>query len=132
MAALLTIAQELDLVELINRYVPEGRSGRKPTRAQLTVGATLLLAAVGRACCPTSKQGWYEWCQTTSLEYLCRRSFKALDSQHFWDQMQAFDVEHIAEIEQELVKRLIDKYAIQLDTLLFDTSNFFHLHRHHQ
>jgi transposase len=124
-AALLTIAQELNLVELINRYVPAGRSGRPPQRANLTVGATLVLAAIGRACCPTSKQGWYEWCQTTSLEYLCRRSFKALDSQHFWDQMQAFAVEHIGEIEQALVKRLIETYAIELDTLLFDTSNFF-------
>jgi transposase len=124
-AALLNIALELDVVGLLNTYIPQGKNGRKPKRDGLTVGATFLLAALGRACCPTSKDGWYEWCKTTSLEYCLRRSFQALDSQHFWDQMHVFPVERIPEIEEELVQRLIETYEIQLDTLLFDTSNFF-------
>lgn len=124
-AALLNIALELDIVGLLNTYIPPGKNGRKPQRDGLTVGATFLLAALGRACCPTSKDGWYEWCKTTSLEYCLRRSFQALDSQHFWDQMHVFPVERIPEIEEALVQRLIEHYEIQLDTLVFDTSNFF-------
>ena len=124
-AALLNVAMELDIVGIFNKYIPAGKRGRKPLRDGLTVGASFLLGAIGRACCPTSKDGWYQWCKSTSLEYCLKRSFKALDSQHFWDQMNVLPVESIPLIEEELVKGLIEKYGVELDTLLFDTTNFF-------
>ena len=94
-------------------------------RDGLTVGASLLLAAIGRACQPTSKLGWYDWCKTTSLEYCLKKSFKKLDSQHFWDQMDALPQEAISHIEEEIVKKLINQYNVKLDCLFFDTTNFF-------
>jgi hypothetical protein len=95
-ATLLNIATELDIVSIFNKHVPAGKNGKRQMRDGLTVGATFLLGAIGRACCPTSKDGWYDWCKDTSLEYCFRRSFKALDSQHFWDQMNALPVDRIA------------------------------------
>jgi len=124
-ATLINVATELDIVGIINKHIPPGKNGRKPKRDGFTVGASFLLAALGRACRPTSKMGWYEWCKTTSLEYCLKSSFKKLTSQHFWDQMEAFPVENIEAIEEEIVKKLIEKYGIKLDTLLFDTTNFF-------
>jgi transposase len=124
-AALLKVALDLDIVRILNKYIQPGKNNKKPKRDNLTVGATLLLAALGRACCPTSKDGWYEWCKTTSLEYCLQRSFRMLNSQHFWDQMDAFPVEKIPEIEEEIVQALIRKYDVSFDTLLFDTTNFF-------
>jgi len=123
--ALINIAIELNIVNIINRYIPINQKGQKPIRDGLTVGGTFLLGAIGRACRPTSKMGWYNWCERTSLEYCLKSSFKALDSQHFWDQMDFLPLESIPKIEEELVKKLIDKYDIRLDCLFYDTSNFF-------
>ncbi len=124
-AALLNVAIELDIVGILNKHIPPGKHGKKPKRDDLTVGSTFLLAALGRACCPTSKAGWYDWCKTTSLEYCAKRSFKMLDSQHFWDQMDAFPVDKIPDIEEEIIQKLVERYNISFDTLLFDTTNFF-------
>jgi transposase len=124
-AALINAAIELDIVSIINKYVPRGKNGSKPLRDGLTVGASLLLAALGRACHPTSKLGWYDWCQNTSLEYCLQGQFKNLDSQHFWDQMNALPVETIASIENEILQKLIPLHGVELDCLFFDTTNFF-------
>jgi transposase len=124
-AALVNIAVELDIVDIINKHVPVGKNNKKPKRDNLTVGASLLLGAIGRACRPTSKLGWHEWAKTTSLEYNLKSSFKKLDSQHFWDQMDALPADKIPFIEEEIINNLIKKYKIKLDSLLYDTSNFF-------
>jgi len=124
-AALINTALELDIINIINKYIPVGKDGTKPTRDNLTVGASLLLAAIGRACHPTSKNGWYEWCKNTSLEYCLKISFKKLDSQHFWDQMNAIPSDAIPLIEEAIIKKLVNNYKIKFDCLYFDTTNFF-------
>lgn len=53
MAALLHVAEELQVVETINRHVPETS---QEIRDGLTVGGSLLRAAVGRACQPPCHQ----------------------------------------------------------------------------
>jgi len=104
--ALINIAIELNIVNIINRYIPINQKGQKPIRDGLTVGGTFLLGAIGRACRPTSKMGWYNWCERTSLEYCLKSSFKALDSQHFWDQMDFLPLESIPKIEEDWLKGL--------------------------
>ena len=124
-AALMGIAHELGIVKIINDHIPALKSGKKPVRDGLTIGASFLLAAVGRACKPTSKLGWFDWCKETSLQYSLGVSLKDLDSQHFWDQMGYLPSENIALIESDIVKKLIATYGIKLDRLFFDTTNFF-------
>jgi hypothetical protein len=94
-AALLKLASSLQIHELINRYVESPRlSGpKKPLRHRLTVGITLWWGAIGRVCMPTSKRGWWNWAQTTSCEYLLRCSLSRIDSQHFWDLMDALEIQ---------------------------------------
>jgi hypothetical protein len=84
-SVLLNVAKELNVVELINDEVKSQRPyfTDQPIRNNLTVGATLLLAAIGRICKPTSKDGWYGWAKRTSLSYLLRMDLSKLDSQHF-------------------------------------------------
>jgi transposase len=123
--ALLTIAREMDLIEIINRHIPAGKNGKRPVRDGMTVGASLVLAAIGRACQPTSKMGWYQWCKRTSMEYCLRASLRGLDSQHFWDQMGWLREEKIRVIEEDIVKRMVEVYRPDLTSLLFDSSNFF-------
>ncbi len=120
-AVMLDIAEELKIVQSINRHI-----NSKQVRDGFTVGGSLLLAAIGRTCKPTSKSAWYEgWAKHTSLAYLLRMSLNKLDSQHFWDQMEAFPVAAIPRIEEDILKILLEKQKITLDILLYDTSNFF-------
>jgi len=50
-AAILDIAEELQIVDSINKHLPH-----KQLRDGFTVGGSLLLAAIGRICNPTSKR----------------------------------------------------------------------------
>ena len=126
-AALLRVAGELEAPYIINAYVrSSGEPGTKtPMRHHLTVGSTLVLGAIGRVCMPTSKRGWWEWAKTTSCEYLLRAALSGVDSQHFWDLMDAVPVDAIAKIETELLERVRQHYGLTADTLFYDTTNFF-------
>lgn len=126
-AALLSVAQRLDIPAEINQHVhsPREYMADKPTRNNLTVGMTLMLGAIGRVCMQTSKRGWWSWAKTTSCEYLLRSSLSRIDSQHFWDLMDALPAEAIPRIESVLLQRVLAQYNIQTDTLFFDTTNFF-------
>ena len=88
-ATLLVLAKKLDIVSIINKHTLANRKywPKQPIRNDLTAGITLLLAAVGRICMPTSKRGWHDWAKTTSCDNLLRISSAKLDSQHFWDLM---------------------------------------------
>ena len=126
-AALLKTAQELDVCNVINKHIESKRKNttKYPIRNNLTAGATFLLAAIGRLCMPTSKRGFYDWAKNTSLEYLLRTNLSKLDSQHFWDLMDALPVENIDAVEQELLKKVFETYKIDTSSLFFDTTNFF-------
>ncbi|MFZ2955880.1 MAG: IS1634 family transposase [Candidatus Ozemobacteraceae bacterium] len=120
-SALLKTAQELNLVQILNRYVPQ-----QQMRDGLTVGASLFLAALGRACRPTSKRAWHSlWAKTTSLSHILKMNLRRLDSQHFWDQMDAFPVDKIPLAEEEIIKALVEKFELKLDTVFCDMTNFF-------
>ncbi|MBT9148443.1 MAG: hypothetical protein DDT32_02217 [Syntrophomonadaceae bacterium] len=120
-AVMLDIAQELKMVQSVNKHL-----NRRQLRDGFTVGGSLLLAAIGRVCQPTSKRNWYEgWARHTSLSCLLRMSLARLDSQHFWDQMGALPTSAIPLIEEEILKVLVEEQKITFDTLLYDTSNFF-------
>ena len=125
--ALLEVARRLDMATVINEHIKSSRSYRspKPIKNHLTVGMTIVLAAIGRVCMPTSKNRWANWVQTTSCGYLLRRNFSKLNSQHFWDMMDAVPVEAIELIERQLLKKAFELYKLDSDTLFFDTTNFF-------
>ncbi len=123
--ALLQCAEELDVINIINRHIPVNKLGAIQIRDGINPGTSFLLAAIGRACHPTSKMAWSEWSKETSLEYCLRASFKKIDSQHFWEQMDALPAEAIPLIEEELVANIVKQYQIKPDCLFFDTTNFF-------
>jgi len=126
-AAMLRVAQQLDVVDMINRHIKARRANwpDQPLRNNLTAGITLLLAAIGRACSPTSKRGWWDWAKTTTCELLLRTSFSKMDSQHFWDLMDCLPVEAIEKIELELLEKVQHTFGINGDTLFYDTTNFY-------
>lgn len=120
-AVMLEIAAELQIVPFINKYIKE-----RQVRDDFTVGGSLLLAALGRIVQPTSKRHWYAgWAQDSSLAYLIGQPVHKLDSQHFWDQMDCLPVAAIPAIEQAILRQLQKKEDLTLDTLFYDTTNFF-------
>lgn len=138
-AALYTLAKDLDLAGTVDRHLASsGRRVRRRPRGWppdipvppvrndgLTVGESLLLAAIGRACHATSKRGFATWARTTTLNELAQVDVERLTSQHFWDQMDQLPIETIAPIEKELLGRVLDRFQLPVDTLLYDATNFF-------
>jgi transposase len=135
-AALFSLAQELDVTGTIDRHLQaSGRRSRKrlPRGTRLTplrndglsVGQSLLLASLGRACRATSKRAFASWARTTTLGDFFGVDVERLTSQHFWDQMEQLPVEAIAPIEREIVSRVLERFEIPLETLLYDATNFF-------
>jgi len=135
-AALYALAGEVQLADLIDRHLSAwGRrlrpsfKGAGPIPPQrndgLTVGQSLTLVAVGRACHATSKRAFAEWAKTTTLGQVAGVELERLTSQHFWDQMDQLPVELIDLIERDLINDVLQRFQIPLDTLLFDATNFF-------
>ena len=100
-------------------------SSPPPSRRPLSIGTTLLLAALNRAVWPCSKRGWAAWAQRTSLPHLFTLRPAALTSQYFWDQMDAVSESALEAIEADLTRKVIQAFHFTLDTLFYDTTNFF-------
>lgn len=121
---MLSLARRLGVVELIGRHAGPPRAGQ-PERQVLSVGQTLLLAAIGRALHPTSKRGWANWAGGTTLGKLWNFEPAQLTSQVFWDQMDRLPVRALAAIQAELASRLRDRFGVSTDSLFYDVTNFF-------
>jgi transposase len=119
-AAVWQMAELLDLAGIIDAAVPGAR-----LEDGLSLGQTLALAAVGRACRATSKRGFAHWAETTTLGDLAGVDISRLTSQHFWDQMNKIPVSLLPEIESALVQRVAGKFSPDMDTVLYDATNFF-------
>lgn len=117
-AALLRIAQRLELLTLINAMVPKRDQGA-------TVGHYLLLAALNRALAPCSKLAIGDWYEQTVLRRLCRFPKSMFSSQRFWDHMDMVSEEAIDAIQGRVVSRVRDAFGIDGRVLLYDTTNFF-------
>ncbi|MCX7049883.1 MAG: IS1634 family transposase [Candidatus Sumerlaeota bacterium] len=117
-AALKAMANRLELVSIIDRHV-------RKSRHALSVGTTLLLAALNRAVEPRSKRAWASWAKGTSLARLFDIDCSRLTSQYFWDQMDLISLGAMEAIENELTIRIVKTFDVKLDLLFYDTTNFF-------
>jgi transposase len=115
-AAALAVARELDVQGAIDRACRS--AGR------VSVGELMVLAAINRCVCPRSKRQLADWHERTALARLSPKPARALSSQRFWDAMDRLDQSAIAAAEAEIVARAIDRYGIELETLIYDTTNF--------
>ncbi len=117
LAALWNIASELNVVRIIDQHVGKRNQG-------LTCGQYILLAALNRCVAPCSKASLYNWYHTSVLQRLLPAPKRALTSQRFWDHMDYLDADTIAAIEEAITTELIERFDIDLRTLIFDATNF--------
>jgi transposase len=117
-AALLRITQRLKLLELINEVCPKREQGP-------SVGHYIILAALNRALEPLSKLAIGNWYEQTVLRRLWGFDKSAFTSQRFWDHMNRFSEQDIAQIQEQLLVRIEKEFGIDAQILLYDTTNFF-------
>jgi transposase len=117
-AAVYDLAQQIGLVELLDRHLPKRDQG-------LSVGQYLLLAALNRAVGPTSKRQFADWYRATALPRLIPATPAQLTSQAFWNHFDVIEEQHIEAAERELSQRLIAQFQLSLRTLTYDGTNFF-------
>ena len=117
--ALYSVAERLGICQIIDDIAGKRNQG-------LPVSASILLAAINRAVAATSKNSFYEWFDKTVLyKIFPGANAKNLSSQGFWNNMEALDDGKIRRIEDEITKRVVECYDIDLDCFLFDNTNFF-------
>lgn len=117
-AALYQQALDLGIIPLINSYATH-------TSANLDVGQHLVLAAINRVCEPRSKNGIARWYNKSILPSLFTIPVSRATGQRFWDAMDRLPVKAIPYIEENLWSTTLEQFSIQLDCLIYDTSNFF-------
>jgi len=117
--ALLKIAREIELPDILKKHLP----GRK--RAGLKVADTILLGAIYRALHPSSKRRFERWVKTTTLPKLYGFDASKVTSQHFWDQMDNVSERNIEKIEDDIIKKIAERYNLGFSLLFYDTTNFY-------
>lgn len=118
-AALLQVAREIGLEEIFAQHFPAQQRGG------LSVARTLLLATIYRALRPGSKRAFADWVKDTSLPALLAFDPGTLTSQHFWDQMDVVSPSALEAAETEVARRVVEKWQVPLDLLLYDATNFY-------
>jgi len=116
-AALWDMAQQLDIISLIDGHAPKRDQGA-------SVGEYILLATLNRALAPTSKRKLASWYRDTILTRLLPLRPAALRSQRFWDHMNYLDGSTLAQIEDDITRRVVEGLNVDLRALFFDTTNF--------
>jgi len=118
-AALWQIAQDINFTEII-----DGIAG-KSRHQGLTTGEYLLLAAINRCVAPCSKSKMGKW---FALDWMSTRfdiNSDTLNAQTYWNHFQYLDSPKIEQIELSVGKEIIRKYNLNIESLLFDPTNFY-------
>lgn len=117
-AALLSIANRLGIVDLIDKAIPKRDQGP-------SIGQYILLAALNRALAPLSKSMIGDWYNDTVLQRLWNFPAEVFSSQNYWNQMDLVQVDTIKNIQDNLAERVRNEFKIDPQPLLYDSTNFF-------
>lgn len=74
---------------------------------------------------PVSKREFADWFMDTSLQRWMDIVPKQLSSQRFWDHMDRLDEPAIRKIEEQLTRRLVEQFQLDLRCLVYDATNFY-------
>jgi len=116
-AALYDLAQQLHLVELIDQHAPKRRQGP-------SLGQYMLVAALNRCVAPTSKRQMPAWLRGTPLPRWLGLTAQQFTAPRFWDNMELLAEKQIAAISEALVRRLLETFHLDVNSLIFDCTNF--------
>jgi transposase len=117
-AVLFKIAEELGIKKIVDQYCRKRQQG-------MSVGDYILIAALNRALAATSKSKIAEWVDSTALHLYMPIQKEKLESQNFWDHFDKLDQETVNRIGDNIAQKAIELENIPLDTIVYDTSNYY-------
>lgn len=116
--ALLKMANKIELLKIMNQHLTHQiRDGLKREES-------LLLAAIHRVVSPGSKRSFAAWAQTTTLPSLLKFDWKAITSQHFWDQMDGITEQQLMACEDAITRHIFGLYNFNVEKLILDYTNY--------
>ena len=117
-AVLFKIAEELGIRKIVDQNCSKRQQG-------MSVGDYILIAALNRAIAATSKSKIAEWVDSTALHLYMSIQKGKLESQNFWDHFDKLDKETLNRIGDDIARKAIELENIPLDTIVYDTSNYY-------
>lgn len=118
-AALVALLHKLNAFQIIDSVCIKRKQ-------DMPMSYYLLIAAINRCIQAKSKNSIGPWIKKTSLPNLLKNlSPQKFTSQHFWNHMNNIDVNEIEKIEDALAKAVVEEYNLDLDSVLFDSTNFY-------
>lgn len=117
--ALWNIAKKHHIIKFLDKAFPER------SRNGMSRGQSLLCASIYRAIYPSSKSGFSEWVETTSLPSIAKLNSQKMTSQHFWDQMDGIEENMLHIAEDSIAKHILSYYNIKPEKLALDYTNYF-------
>ena len=111
------IACRLDIIGIIDRKLPKRKQGA-------SVGTYILTEAINRAIAPATTIKLEEWFSSTCLPSLMGINPKAFTAQNFWNNTDIAE-STIQEIEDAVLKTMLNSYDIDTSHIIYDATNFF-------
>jgi len=118
LAVALSVLRRLKVKEIVDGVV-----GSRRDDVSASVGTYVELMVANRVVAPCSKLAFSDWWQTTAGDRFVRLPAAALDHRKFWDAMDKLSPKMLEEIENAIVRLMIDEYAVTTDGLVLDMTN---------
>jgi len=118
-AAVWAVLQRLDVAGLIDSV-----AGPRRADAAASTGTYLTLAALNRVVAPCSKLAFAAWWKTTAADRFTKIPASVLDHRKFWEAMHAVTPDQLAQIEQTVAARIIERFEVDISSLALDMTNF--------
>jgi hypothetical protein len=116
--ALAWVAEQLDLIKLIDDACGLSTPGEGPT-----VGEMVLAVAVQRACAPAAKRHLASFLETCLPRVSCLPA-AAFTGQEFHRRAAQVSAEQLEKAQIEIARAVVERFQLSTDVLAFDTTNF--------
>jgi len=116
-AALLSIANRLELTKILDEIFPKRNSGP-------SVGTYLLVGAISRCLQPISKRATPNWYEQTILPRILGYDSRSFTSQRFWDNCHHITEDELIAAQLALARQAMDKFYLNTQNLLYDSTNY--------
>jgi len=135
--AALSVIKEIGIIEAVDSVVTKRDQG-------MSVGNYIALGILAKLASPNASwHSFAKWLSHTALPDHCNLPRNLLDGQNFWDAFDKIipesslrkrlaqnpdalmDDDTVLEIEEAIWKRILERYEISINTILYDNTNFF-------
>ena len=118
LAAVWSVLERLGVAAVVDQVAP------RRTDAAASTGTYIALATANRIVAPCSKAAFARWWESTAGPRFTKVPATAADHRRFWEAMDRLDEDTLAGIEEELGRRIVTEFDLDLSGLILDMTNF--------